>query len=87
MTAQRTRRGDLRAALRRGRGALGLEADAADAWSTRSLTTAIFVHGMNKGWKRMARQRVAEDCQRFGKIYARHELDPRLRQAFTMMGT
>ena len=56
-------------------------------WSTRSLTTAIFVHGMNSGFKRLAKQRVAEDCQRFGKIYGRHELDPRLRQAFSMMGT
>jgi radical SAM superfamily enzyme YgiQ (UPF0313 family) len=55
-------------------------------WSTRSLTTAIFVHGMNNGFKRLARQRVAEDCKRFGRIYAPHELDPKLRQAFTMMG-
>jgi radical SAM superfamily enzyme YgiQ (UPF0313 family) len=55
--------------------------------STRSLTSAIFIHGINKGWKRMAKKQVAEDCGRFGKVYALHELDARLRQAFTMMGT
>jgi hypothetical protein len=54
---------------------------------TRSLTTAIFIHGINKGWKRLAKKQVAEDCGRFGKVYALHELDVRLRQAFTMMGT
>ncbi len=56
-------------------------------FSTRSLTTAIFVHGMNSGFKRLARRLVAEDAPRFGKIFARHELDLRLRRAFTMMGT
>lgn len=55
-------------------------------WSTRSITTALFVHGMNKGWKRLAKKQVAEDSRRFGKVYAPHELDLRLRQAFTMMG-
>ena len=55
--------------------------------TTRSLTTAIFVHGINKGWKRMARKQVCEDSGRFGKVFALHELDARLRQAFTMMGT
>jgi hypothetical protein len=54
--------------------------------TTRSLTTALFVHGINKGWKRMARKQVSEDCGRFGKVFALHELDLRLRQAFTMMG-
>ena len=33
---------------------------------TRSLTTALFVHGMNRGWKRMARIQVSHDEERFG---------------------
>ena len=33
---------------------------------TRSLTTALFVLGMNKGWKRMARIQVPHDERRFG---------------------
>ncbi|MCG3127817.1 MAG: hypothetical protein CHACPFDD_02689 [Phycisphaerae bacterium] len=33
---------------------------------TRSLTTSLFVHGMNKGWKRMARIQAPHDAQRFG---------------------
>lgn len=33
---------------------------------TRSLTTALFVHGMNKGWKRMAKIQAPHDAQRFG---------------------
>jgi radical SAM superfamily enzyme YgiQ (UPF0313 family) len=33
---------------------------------TRSLTTALFVLGMNRGWKRMAKYQVPVDEQRFG---------------------
>lgn len=33
---------------------------------TRSLTTALFVYGMNKGWKRMARIQAPRDVARFG---------------------
>lgn len=33
---------------------------------TRSLTTALFVLGMNRGWKRMARIQAPHDRQRFG---------------------
>lgn len=33
---------------------------------TRSLTTALFVLGMNKGWKRMARIQAPHDAERFG---------------------
>lgn len=35
-------------------------------YRTRSLTTALFVLGMNRGWKRMARIQVPLDAQRFG---------------------
>lgn len=33
---------------------------------TRSLTTALFVHGMNTGWKRMAKIQAPHDQRRFG---------------------
>ncbi len=33
---------------------------------TRSLTTALFVHGMNTGWKRMAKIQAPKDEKRFG---------------------
>ncbi len=33
---------------------------------TRSLTTALFIHGMNKGWKRMARIQAPIDAERYG---------------------
>ncbi|MFO0836942.1 MAG: hypothetical protein U1D55_00325 [Phycisphaerae bacterium] len=35
-------------------------------YRTRSLTTALFVHGMNQGWKRMARVQAPHDARRFG---------------------
>ncbi len=33
---------------------------------TRSLTSALFIHGMNTGWKRMAKFQAPIDEQRFG---------------------
>lgn len=33
---------------------------------TRSLTTALFVHGMNRGWQRLARIQAPHDAARFG---------------------
>ena len=33
---------------------------------TRSLTTALFVLGMNRGWKRMAKIQAPIDAQRYG---------------------
>jgi radical SAM superfamily enzyme YgiQ (UPF0313 family) len=35
-------------------------------WMTRSFTSAAFIHGMNTGWKRMARIQLPRDEQRFG---------------------
>ncbi|MFP4217220.1 MAG: B12-binding domain-containing radical SAM protein [Phycisphaerae bacterium] len=35
---------------------------------TRSLTTALFVHGMNRGWAELARNQVPRDMERFGYI-------------------
>ncbi len=37
-------------------------------WRTRSLTTALFVHGMNRGWVRLARTQVARDAPRFAHL-------------------
>ena len=34
--------------------------------ATRSLSTALFVHGMNKGWARMARMQAPRDIVKFG---------------------
>ncbi|TWT45457.1 biotin synthase [Phycisphaerae bacterium RAS1] len=39
---------------------------------TRSLTTALFVHGMNQGWKRMAKIQAPRDAERFGFTPARN---------------
>jgi radical SAM superfamily enzyme YgiQ (UPF0313 family) len=33
---------------------------------TRSLSTALFVYGMNRGWKRMARVQAPHDARRYG---------------------
>jgi radical SAM superfamily enzyme YgiQ (UPF0313 family) len=35
-------------------------------WATRSISTAFFVHGMNKGFARMARVQAPTDAKRFG---------------------
>ena len=37
-------------------------------WQTRSLTTAIFIHGMNKGWVRLARMTMAREAARFADL-------------------
>jgi radical SAM superfamily enzyme YgiQ (UPF0313 family) len=34
--------------------------------ATRSISTALFVHGMNKGWVRLARVQAPRDIERFG---------------------
>lgn len=44
---------------------------------THSLSTAAFIHGMNQGWKRMARIQGPRDEQRFG---FRPHLTPRVRK-------
>ena len=37
-------------------------------WRTRSLSTTLFVYGMNRGWAHMARGMVARDRQRFDHV-------------------
>jgi radical SAM superfamily enzyme YgiQ (UPF0313 family) len=48
----------------------------------RSLTTALFVFGMNRGWKRMARKQVARDSARFGAVQKDSDRFRRLKSAF-----
>ncbi len=35
---------------------------------TRSLTTSIFIHGMNRGWKRMARIQAPQDAKKYAHL-------------------
>jgi len=51
-------------------------------WLTRSLTSALFIHGMNKGWKRMARMQLPRDEERFGFTPHSNERTRKLRDAF-----
>lgn len=51
---------------------------------TRSLTTSLFVHGMNKGWKRMARIQAPHDAKRFGFIPHPTPRFAKIREAFRM---
>ncbi len=53
-------------------------------WTTRSLTGAIFIHGMNKGWKRMAKTQLSKDEERFGFVPHINERTRKLRDAFTL---
>lgn len=53
-------------------------------WMTRSITSALFIHGMNVGWKRMARIQLPKDEARFGfrpRINSRTE---KLRDSFRL---
>jgi len=53
-------------------------------WMTRSLTSAIFIHGMNKGWKRMARLQLPRDEERFGFTPRRNARTEKIRDAFRL---
>lgn len=53
-------------------------------WRTRSLTTALFIHGMNKGWKRMARIQAPKDRERFGFTPAVNCRVAKIKAAFAM---
>lgn len=39
---------------------------------TRSFTTAVFIHGMNRGWKKMAKVQAPRDHERFGYVPGRN---------------
>ncbi len=51
---------------------------------TRSLTSALFIHGMNKGWKRLAKTQAPRDEARFRLIPKESHRTSRIRQAFSM---
>jgi radical SAM superfamily enzyme YgiQ (UPF0313 family) len=51
---------------------------------TRSLSTALFVYGMNRGWKRMARIQAPHDARRFGFTPRRSRRMSKIRRAFEM---
>ncbi len=51
---------------------------------TRSLSTAAFVWGMNRGWKRMARIQVPLDAERFGLLATSSPRMQKIVEAFRM---
>jgi radical SAM superfamily enzyme YgiQ (UPF0313 family) len=51
---------------------------------TRSLSTALFVYGMNHGWKRMARVQAPHDAQRYGLSPQPSTRLARIKEAFGM---
>ena len=51
---------------------------------TRSITTALFVLGMNQGWKRMAKVQAPNDAQRFGFQPTPSSRVEKIRDAFRM---
>ena len=53
-------------------------------WMTRSLTSAIFIHGMNKGWKRIAKVQLPKDEARFGFTPRNNARTRKLRDAFRL---
>jgi radical SAM superfamily enzyme YgiQ (UPF0313 family) len=53
-------------------------------WMTRSVTSAAFIHGMNKGWKRIARFQLPRDEERFGFSPRRNARTVKLRDALTL---
>ncbi|MFP4053716.1 MAG: B12-binding domain-containing radical SAM protein [Phycisphaerae bacterium] len=53
---------------------------------TRSLTTALFVHGMNKGWVELARNQVPRDAERFGYVPEDSAKLAGIRQSFSFSG-
>jgi len=53
-------------------------------WRTRSLTSALFIHGMNKGFKRLATMQAPVDAQRFQLTPTESPRTERIRRAFAM---
>lgn len=49
---------------------------------TRSLSTAAFIHGMNVGWKRMAKIQAPRDKERFGVHMVENNRTSLIRKAF-----
>ena len=53
-------------------------------WRTKSLSSALFVHGMNKGWQRLARAQAPRDGERFNLRDGDNERMAKLRLAFAL---
>ncbi len=53
-------------------------------WRTRNLMTAAFIHGMNVGWKRMAKVQAPRDEERFGLHLIESLRTSLIREAFHM---
>ncbi|MBI4580529.1 MAG: B12-binding domain-containing radical SAM protein [Planctomycetes bacterium] len=53
-------------------------------WMTRSITSALFIHGMNKGWKRMAKIQLPKDTARFGYTPTENARTRKIRDAFRL---
>ena len=53
-------------------------------WRTRSLSSALFIHGMNKGWKRLAKAQAPVDAQRFHLTPQESPRTGRIRRAFAL---
>jgi len=51
---------------------------------TRSITTALFVQGMNAGWKRMAKIQAPRDAERFGFAPRQSERMSRVNDSYRM---
>ena len=51
---------------------------------TRSLTSTIFVHGMNRGWKKLAKIQTPRDEERFGFTPNGRPRTKKIRKAFGM---
>lgn len=51
-------------------------------WRTRNFAAAAFIHGMNAGWKRMARVQAPRDEQRFGVQFSTNARTQLIREAF-----
>lgn len=56
-------------------------------WRTKSLTSALFVHGMNKGWQRLAKAQAPRDAKRFDFNGGDGERMAKLRLAFALGST
>jgi len=52
---------------------------------TRSITSALFIHGMNAGWKRLAKSQAPKDEQRFGFRPNGSARTQRIRAAFDIV--
>ena len=53
-------------------------------WRTRSFFTAAFIHGMNVGWKRMAKVQAPRDAERYGLHLIESDRTTQIRRAFKM---